>query len=254
MHRLLPADVSGANEVSSISDEELLLTYAYPDSRPWLRANMVASVDGAATAFGRSGGLSSPADKRLFFALRAVADVVLVGAGTVRAERYHPARTHPNHVRGRSARGQLPAPVIAVVSASLNLDPELPLFRDASIRPLVLTAARAPEDRISGMGRYADILVVGEELVDASHAVDVLVNRGLGRILCEGGPTLLAHIAAAELLDELCLTVSPLLVGGEASRILRSVDIEPPAGLRLDSLLEEDGTLFLRYRRRLAPG
>jgi riboflavin biosynthesis pyrimidine reductase len=228
---------------------DLHAAYAYPDHRPWLRANMVASVDGAATLGGRTGGLSGPADRALFATLRALADVVLVGAGTVRAEKYRPADPSPDRLAERARRGVPPAPVIAVVSQRLDLDPAAPLFAKADPPTIVVTSAAAPADRIALLGDVADLLVVGEHHVDVGHAIDALVNRGLPRILCEGGPTLLRHVAAAERLDELCLTVSPHLVGGHALRILDGDLLLPPQKLELSQVLEDDGFLFIRLGR-----
>lgn len=228
---------------------DLDAAYGYPDHRPWLRANMVASADGAATVGGRSGGLSGAADRQVFGLLRALADVVLVGAGTVRAENYRPAQASPDHVAQRARRGMPPAPIIAVVSQRLDLDPEAPLFAKAEPPTIVVTSASAPPDQIAALGDVADLLVVGEHEVDLGHTVDALVNRGLTRILCEGGPTLLRHVAAAERLDELCLTVSPQLLGGHAPRILDGDLLLPPQALELGQVLEDDGYLFLRYGR-----
>jgi riboflavin-specific deaminase-like protein len=228
---------------------DLDIAYAYPDHRPWLRANMVASVDGAAMLGGRTRGLSGPPDRALFATLRALADVVLVGAGTVRAEKYGPAELSPDRLAERARRGVPPAPVIAVVSQRLDLDPTAPLFAKADPPTIVVTSAAAPSERIALLGDVADLLVVGENHVDVGHAIDALVNRGLTRILCEGGPTLLRHVAAAERLDELCLTVSPQLVGGHALRILDGDLLLPPQELELSQVLEDDGFLFLRLGR-----
>jgi riboflavin-specific deaminase-like protein len=240
MRRLLP---------TYADDVDLDDAYAYPSHRPWLRANMVASADGAASLGGRSGGLSSAADRQIFGLLRALADVVLVGASTVRAENYGPAQPSSDHVAARARRGMPPAPVIAVVSQRLDLDPEAPLFAKADPPTIVVTSATAPPDRIAALGEVADLLVVGEHQIDIGHTVDALANRGMARILCEGGPTLLRHVAAAERLDELCLTVSPQLLGGHALRILDGDLLLPPQALELSQALEDDGFLFLRYGR-----
>jgi riboflavin-specific deaminase-like protein len=228
---------------------DLDAAYAYPGYRPWLRANMISSADGAATLDGRSGGLSGAADREIFALLRAMADVVLVGAGTVRSEHYGLAEPAPAHAEQRAARGVPPAPVIAVVSQRLDLDPAAPLFAKAEPPTIVVTSAAAPADRIAALGEVADLLVVGDHRVDLAHTVDALVNRGLTRILCEGGPTLLGHVAAAERLDELCLTVSPQILGGNAGRILDSDLLLPRQSLQLNQVLEDDGFLFLRYGR-----
>ena len=223
--------------------------YAYPPDRRWLRANMVASVDGAASADGRSGGLSSPADKRVFRVLRALADVIVVGAGTARAERYAAVTPEETTPTERVARCQTATPAIAVVTSRLDLDPGSGLFAGAATRSFVLTCAAADPRRLRALREVADVVVAGEDRVDLPVALDALAERGLRRMLCEGGPALLTQIAAAGRLDELCLTISPLLTGGGAGRILAGAGLSPPLPLRLSHLLEQDGALFARYAR-----
>ena len=206
------------------------------DGRPWLLANMVASADGAATLTGRSGGLSSAADRDLFHRLRGLADVILVGASTVRAEGYGPAR------------GDDPPP-IAVVSGSLALDWGSRFFTEARARPLVVTTGRADVERVAEAERVADVVVAGNDRVEPRRALAAFAERGHRVVLCEGGPSLLAEIAAADCLDELCLSVSPLLAGGTSPRILAGPLPNAPVDLRLASVLEEEGLLFLRYLR-----
>jgi riboflavin biosynthesis pyrimidine reductase len=211
------------------------------DGRPWELANMVASADGAATLTGRSGGLSSPADRDLFHRLRGLSDLVLVGASTVRAEGYGPAR------------GDDPAP-IAVVSGSLALDWGSRFFTEARARPLVVTSSVADPGRVAEAEQVADVVVAGEQKVEPRRALAAFAERGHRVVLCEGGPSLLAEIAAAGCLDELCLSLSPLLAGGTSPRILAGPLPDGPLDLRLASVLEEDGMLFLRYVRAGAPG
>jgi riboflavin biosynthesis pyrimidine reductase len=236
---------------------DLAAAYAYPATGPWLRANMVASADGAATAEGRSEGLSGPADKRVFSLLRALADVIVVGARTVRREGYGAARPKPGFVEARLAAGRPPAAVVAVVSRSLDLDFSGPLFSPAQPDPagagpgprtIVITSAAASEDALRAAREVADVVVAGGERVDLAAALDALAERGHTRLLTEGGPHLLAQLLAAGRLDELCLTISPLLTGDDtALRILTGTPLEPPVPLRLGHLLEDDGMLFARY-------
>ena len=236
MRRLLPLPATDTVDL----DE----AYAYPVGRPWLRANMVASLDGAAAdAAGRSGGLSGPADKRVFGALRGLADAVLVGAGTARSEGYRAARPRQAYIELRAAAGQAAAPAMAVVSGRLDLDLAGPLFGGA-VRTVVVTTSSAARRRPEAAD-VADVVVAGEDRVDLAVAVAALHARGLTRLLCEGGPTLLGQVAAAGLLDELCLAVAPRLVGGDAARILDGLPVA--ADLHLALLLEEDGFLFSRY-------
>ncbi len=226
---------------------DLAEAYAYPGTVPWLRANMVSTADGAAAHEGLTRKLGGPADRRLLSTLRALADVVIAGAGTTRAEGYGPVLPRPWWDALRE--GRTPAPPLAVVSRSLELDFEAPLFTEALARTIVITCDAAPKDRLERCERHADVIVAGEESVDLGAAVDALTARGLVRQLTEGGPRLLADIAAAGRLDELCLTVSPQITAGSAARILNGAGIEP-LPLRLGHVLEDEDFLFLRYVRR----
>lgn len=227
----------------------LAAAYAYPAEMPrgrWLRANMVGTVDGA--AMGGSGvtrQISNENDLGLLLLLRALADVVLVGPRTVRAEKYGPARIRADHA---AIRGDRPPPPIAVMTSSLDLDFDSPLFAEAAVPTLVFTAESAPADAFAAASKVADVVVVGEDRVDLATVVDALVERGHTRLLCEGGPGILASIAAEGLLDELCLALSPVLSGGRAGRIMRGPDIEGGRPLHLaHTLTDDDGFLFLRY-------
>lgn len=214
-----------------------------------VRAVMVSSADGAAQAGGRAGGLSGPADERLFAALRGHADVILVGASTVRVEGYGVERLDEPRRAWRQARGLSAAPPIAVVTSSCALDPESPLFDPDGPRTIVITHHHAPATAAAALASRAEVIRVGDDAVDLPAALDALADRGLRRVSCEGGPTLLAEVLATGRLDELDLTVSPVLTGGAAIRILNGELLEPPAPLRLGHVLEEDGFLFLRYLR-----
>ncbi|MFJ7204485.1 pyrimidine reductase family protein [Streptomyces sp. NPDC098789] len=234
--------------------DELAEAYAYPAlgaGEHWLRANMVSSLDGAGQHDGRSQPLSSETDMRIFGTLRALADVVVVGAETVRQEGYRPARAREDFAARRAAAGQGPAPVIAVVTASLDLDFALPLFTAPLVPTLVLTGAAAPADRVAAAAASgAEVVVAGEGAgVDPARAVRELADRGLRRQLTEGGPRLLGQFVAAGVLDELCLSVSPTLTAGDAQRIAGGPRVDVPHRLALASLLEEAGFLYTRYRR-----
>jgi riboflavin biosynthesis pyrimidine reductase len=229
---------------------ELLDVYGYPAGRRWLRANVVASADGASAAgpAGSSRGLSGTADRRVLGALRALADVLIVGAETVRVERYRPVRPRAENAAVRRAAGKPPAPTVAVVSGSLDgLDPTTPLFAGALVRGIVLTTEQAPPDRCDALREVADVVVAGERRVDVVRACDALAERGLDRMLCEGGPRLLGQLLTAGLLDELCLTGSPLLAGGGTTRVITGAADAAVRPARLAHVLEEDGFLFLRY-------
>jgi len=208
--------------------------YAWPDEA-CLRVNFVSSLDGAADLDGQTAGLGGPADRTVFSHLRATCDVVLVGAGTATAERYRPA--------------QVP---IAVVTGRLSLSPSDRLFTPSAgtAAPIVLTCASAPADRRAALSRCAEVSSCGDEAVDLHLVVAELERRGLRRILCEGGPHLFAGLLAVDAVDELCLTVAPLISAGPAPRITGGDPLRPPRGASLLSVLEEDGTLLLRYSLR----
>jgi riboflavin biosynthesis pyrimidine reductase len=229
LRQLFPERVDAIEPLDAYRDLPLV------EGRPAVRLNMIASVDGATAVDGRSGGLGGPADRKVFAALRSLADLVLVAAGTVRAENYGPARVP-----------------IAVVSGSLQLDWDAPFFTEAVERPIVVTSGRAPAEGLKQAGAVAEVLVAGDGGVDLAEAVAQLGERGFGHVLAEGGPTFNGALAAAGLLDELCLTLAPLLVSGEARRIVAGPPLRPPLELVLRSLCEEDGYLFFRYRAVVA--
>lgn len=246
MRRLHPGPPADVTPLEAYADPPVAA------GRPGVRLNFVASLDGAITIDGRSGGLAGDADRRAFRAMRAHADVILVGAGTARAEDYGPPRLPDDHVAARLARGAPALPRLAVVTHSLALDWGARMFAGAGegARPLVVTHAGAPADARARAGAVADLVVAGDSSVDLGAALRALGERGVESVLCEGGPALSAGLAAAGLVDELCLTVSPRLVGGDARRLLDGPPTDGRAGaMRLHAVLEEDGFLFLRHRR-----
>lgn len=227
--------------------DQLAALYAYPDTG-LLRANMVTSLDGAATADGRSDPISGPADKYLFGVLRALADVIVVGAGTARAEGYGPGRSRSEFARLREAAGQSAAPTMAVVTRSADLDPSVALFSAANPRTIVITCEAAPRERRSALAEVADVEVCGEDGVELALALTRLNERGLPKSLTEGGPRLLADLLAADLVEEVALSVSPVVAGGSAGRIVHGSALLLQR-LRLRSLLESDSFLFALYGR-----
>jgi riboflavin biosynthesis pyrimidine reductase len=240
MRQLLPS--AGGQQ---LTDGDLFDVYAVgrPDH---VRAGMVTSLDGAVAVHGRSGGLGSPGDHRVFSVLRATTDVVLVGAGTARTERYGPVDLPPELQRRRLCSGRTPRPALAVVTASMNLGAGSRLFEDPDQRVLVLApAVRLGTRELPG---HVEPVAVGDEEVDPVRVVGELAAHGLSRVLCEGGPRLLATLLAAALVDELCLTTSPQLVGGSPG--LLPVALTDPAGARLQSLVEDDGVLLSRWSLR----
>lgn len=232
MRRLLPPPVE------EIPDEGRPALFAFASTSPWVRGSMVSTLDGAMRGRdGSSRSIASAADRAVFSLLRRDCDVVLVGAGTVRDERYSPS-VHP----------------IAVVTRTLDLPTNLPLFADRderTPRTLALTTARAAAQPPTTLSPTLEVIVCGDTDVDLVLAIDTLVQRGLCRIHCEGGPTLLGSLAAADLLDEMLLTVTPLLVGTPPADHIVAVErgFEPPVHLTTTQVLEEDGTVFLRASR-----
>lgn len=246
MRSLLPEQRDGAE----FADFYRLDDRPVPESRPWVYANMVSTTDGAGTFEGVTAPISSPVDKVLFSLLRSQADVILVGAGTVRAEGYGPARTPPRYQEERAARDQQPFPAIAVVTASLQLDWGSPFFTEAKARPLVVTMAASDAEARRRAADVAEVVVAGDARVDLAVALRELRGLGHSWVLTEGGPMLLGELVRGGLLDELCLTISPLIAAGDGPRIVDAPALAEPERLRLASALEEDGELFLRYLRQ----
>lgn len=238
MRRLLP--LVGPDHVAQIIDEPAALTeqYTLPPGRH-VRLNFVASADGAAEIGDLSGPLGSPADKAVFRTLRSLADVVLVGAGTARAENYGPVL-----LAGRAADTR---PPLAVVTRTGNIPTTARfLTADDGPRPIVVTCAAAtiaPQVR-----DRADLIISGDDTVDLTGALDEMSRRGLHQVLCEGGPALFGDLGVAGLVDELCLTVSPLLAGPQPRRIIDGPRWDHIRPLELRGMLEQDGTLLLRYQ------
>ncbi|OHU18764.1 hypothetical protein BKG76_19650 [Mycobacteroides franklinii] len=236
-----------------VDSGELVDLYDYPaNNEICLRANMIGSLDGAATVTGLSGGLGGDGDRAVFAAMRANADVILVGSGTARAERYHGAHLPVGVRQRRQARGQGEVPVIAVVTASGAVDPSIPLFNESEVTPIVVTTASGAAN-VASRVPAAQILVAENHLhagkVDLRAALTGLHSRGLSRVLCEGGPSLLGTLLAARLVDELCLTVAPTTVGGDGGRIVSSPTEAPTAWQRVLLLADADGYLFTRHVR-----
>jgi riboflavin biosynthesis pyrimidine reductase len=235
--------------VTALDDDRLLACYNIADrSKPAARFNFVSSIDGAATAGGLSGGLSGKADKRVFDMLRRLCDVVLVGAGTLRAEGYGAMRLDEPSVEWRRANGLAEQPVFAIVSGRLALNPGSAVFIGAPVRAIVVTIGVSPHDKREALSRVADVIVCGEEKLDARGMLAELAKRGLRQVLCEGGPTLFGTLLEADCVDELCLTVSPLIAAGDAPRIAAGA-LEEARGMVLRHILVSDSTLMLLYRR-----
>ncbi|WP_162256664.1 pyrimidine reductase family protein [Agromyces sp. Soil535] len=234
---------------AAVDRDMLLAAYDLPDrTTPRVRMNFVMSLDGAVTVEGRSGGLGDESDRLAMQVLRTLADVVLIGAGTVRVEGYGGLRVGESDAAWRRSHGLAPQPRIAVVSSRLDLDPTHPFFARAVERPIVVTHAGAPDERRGALADAADVLVCGDEAVDPRAMLDALAGAGLPQVLCEGGPHLFGSLIEADLVDELCLSLSPMLVAGEAGRIVRGApEVELP--MRLVHAIPAGDLLLLRYAR-----
>ncbi|OBA68944.1 hypothetical protein A5641_16590 [Mycobacterium sp. 1554424.7] len=222
------------SRVGAVGDIAELASF-YADPPPGVRANMIFSADGAAAFTGRAGPLSCPTDQRLLRILRGFADVVLVGAGTARAENYGPVRLADVRRGG--------PPPIAVITRTGELPARL--FSDPTQPPIVVTCARSAA-RHDPRGR---ILVAGEDSVDPARAVALLRAQGMDRILCEGGPTLLDELVEADEVAEICVTLAPKLAGNQPVGSRRSARLSVPIEMRLEHALTYDDYVFLKYRR-----
>lgn len=240
MRQLLPA-------ADGLLDDDAL-DRAYGDEpADFLRINFVASADGACSLDGRAGGLGSLTDQQVLRLLRARSDGILVGSGTARAESYRPLRDDPARAAARTARGLSRVPPFILVSQRLTMDPNEPIIANAVARTVIVTCAGSDPERREALAAVTPVIVAGEDTVDLSAARTALAERGLRRLVCEGGPTLFGTALAAGIVDELCLTLSPMLTGPGAGRIVSSSLRVDPVRLRLRHVLEEDGYLFLRY-------
>lgn len=218
-----------------------------PETDRFLRINFIASLDGAVEIGGRSGPLGGPGDRSAFTAMRAVTDAVMVGAGTARAENYGPVRAAPEVMDRRERRGQAPRPALAVVTRRGDLDRCSRLFGGEG-RVLVLTTEKVQAGR-PDLAEVADVVPCGPSEVDLGQAVEELRARGLGRILCEGGPALARSLLTAGLVDELCLTISPVVAGG-GRRLFGEALLARAELFELVGVLEADSMLLSRYRLR----
>jgi riboflavin biosynthesis pyrimidine reductase len=219
----------------------------------WVMAHMVGGLDGSAAIGGRVAQLSTAPDAELFILMRALADVVLVGAETVRREGYSAVRLPPARIAARRLAGRPGTPALAVVTRSLDLDWSARAFADAPAgsRTLVITCAEADPERLARARRVADVVIAGDDRVDPQQAATKLSELGYRVVLCEGGPTLLGELVAAGCLDELCLTISPLM-GGDPLPVSVSPRGAPLTQFALCHVIRSADTLFLRYERAQA--
>lgn len=245
-------DLLGGNaQVTATVFDDLALSDRAPDDRPYLVVNMIATLDGRAAHDGRTAKLGNEGDRALFHRLRAQGDAVMVGAGTVRAERYGPLVRDEALRELRAARG-MDDPFAVIVTASLRLDATIPLLADPASRIVVLTSA--PEVLEGGAAQIEYLRHEGSGDLRLRPLLERLRrDYGVRSIVCEGGPTLNDALLREDLVDELFLSIAPVVLGGpDPLTIVSGAGFPEPARFELAGLLELDSHLFTRYRRRHA--
>ncbi|WP_063057271.1 pyrimidine reductase family protein [Nocardia salmonicida] len=239
-----PQIISGQRE---LGDDELIQLYQGPRSGPWVRANFVQSVDGAIALGETSSGLTTPLDQRILKLLRLLSDVVLVGASTIRAEDYIGVRFSDAGVARRRAWGMTDAPPLAVVSGRADLDPNSRLLTDTLVPPIILTtrsASAAAKSNLKAAG--ATVLELGDTSIESGAIIEALADLGLRQIICEGGPTLAGQLATDHVLDELCLTTVPIILGGPAGRVMHGRLTSLPVQCQ-HIIVDQDGAQIARW-------
>lgn len=236
---------------NSLTSIDLDFAYSLDESfenLPFLRINMVSSLDGVTVIDGKSESLSGPADKAVFRTLRQMSDVILVGAETFRVEEYRPINFDKSTINKRLARGQKGNPPIAIVTKNAHLDFDSPLFNSSQVRNIILTSDQGAKN-IRGNNKFkdsAEIVVCGEEEVDLKYAKSELGSLGYNHILCEGGPSINAQLLALDVVDEVCLSISPVIVQGKGLRIFEGDELKVPSRFQTTHIFQGDGFIFLR--------
>jgi len=240
-----------------LDEGELSRLYGYPEEccardGTWVRANFITSVDGGATTDGTSGAMGGPGDRMVFDLLRELADVIVVGAGTVRVERYSGAQVGATQRQRRQARGQSEVPQLAIVTRAGRLDRKIAVFTRTEVPPLVLTSSAAADEARRLLGDVSEVVDCSggdPGTLDEAALLGNLAARGMRRILTEGGPMLLGSLIQRDMLDELCLTIAPYVVGGQAPRIATGRN-QLLTRMRCAHVLTDDaGYLYTRYVR-----
>ena len=246
MRRLLPGPVADVDPMELYP----ALARPKPAGRPWLMINMIASADGAVAVDGTSGALGNPADEAVFSAVRACADWIVAAAGTVRVERYGLPRPGEASRRARRAAGRAERPRLAVVSSSLDLDLDLPLFAEqhpGDDPPVILTGSAAAPEAVKRLEPVSELVRLPSKRPQPAEILAEMERRGARVVLSEGGPSFNGQLADAGLIDELCLSVAPLVAGGGSPRIVHGSLRAVPLKMSMDHLLEASHTLFVRY-------
>jgi riboflavin-specific deaminase-like protein len=231
-----------------LPDTDAELDPFYGDPPRGIRANMVQSIDGAGAFQGRTKAISDPADQFLLRHLRGHADAIMVGSATILAERYGPVRLSDETRERRESEGYSALPPLVVVTARAMLSPDLPIFEPVGARTIIATLESAAE-QADKLRDVADVIVVGKDTIDPARIVAALQERGLDRILCEGGPFVLSQLIEHDLVDDMCLTVSPYLAGSQPTTLQPASAREVPTQMRLRHALTRNDLLYLRYSR-----
>lgn len=244
LHRLLPQN-------ARIAPEEAISNLRWgghaPPDRPYLALNMVSTADGKAAVQGRTVAISSKVDRAVFHNLRTQADAVMAGAGTVRSERYAPL-VKTDELRAKRVReGLAPDPLAVIVSGRLDLPVDMPLFQDPNSRVVILTHS---QEELTGHKAQVEYLRAERDPFDLRPLLQRLrEDYGIRSILCEGGPTLNASLLPHGLVDELFLTISPTIAGGEdALTIVAGAPLPELMQLERVWAMEAGSELYLRYR------
>jgi riboflavin biosynthesis pyrimidine reductase len=251
LERLLPAGGCTTSVSEVVQELGLWQRGALSSGRPRVLLNMISTVDGRATLAGRSGPLGGAADHALFHGLRGAVDAVLVGAGTVRAERYGRMIADSARRALRRERGLREEPLACIVSGRLELDADVPLLREPDAHVVIVTSSPASLPDTDARVEYVRAERSGS-LQLAAALIELRERFAVELVLCEGGPHLAGQLLAEGLLDELFLTLSPKLAGGEPSaggalRVLAGAELQPPAELELLGVLRGESALLLRY-------
>jgi riboflavin biosynthesis pyrimidine reductase len=244
VRRLLPDPHPGPLDVSELI-AGLKLGERATAERPYTVANLIESIDGRATFDGRSSALGDDGDKQVFRALRSVCDVVLVGTGTLATEHYGRLVRDADVQAARARRGLAAQPLLCTLTRSGHIPPGIPLLDDPAARMVIYSGA---EVELDGAAAAVEVITVDPNRLSFASALrDLRVRLQARVVLCEGGPTVLGQLIADHAIDELFLTVAGKLAGGEGPAIVSGLTLSDPRAVSLRWLLEQDGSLFLRY-------
>lgn len=223
---------------------------SHDDNEPWVMLNMIASSNGLATLDGRSGKLGGDEDRELFRTLRGMADLILVGLKTVLEERYNPPKLDNEMAAFRKSSGKDRLPRVVVVSNSLEIDPGVPLFGSESYSPILITSKSSPAKKRESLAKKYDIVLSGEERVDFRGAINTLTEGKGGIVLVEGGPSINKQLVAADLFDELCITVSPFHSNDASGELVTTDKSYPDGEMEVARRIEVNDFIFYRYLRK----